>query len=121
MSTATGANKGYHPILERDHPYIFVDSCMQAWPDADYANAHRHGVTAYAVTGWRPHATVEQALEEGMFWHLVARKHPNLIVAEEERRAGDEGGGDGLAQRCTVLPVAGEVGEAACRATSDER
>ena len=94
MSTATGANKGYHPILERDHPYIFIDSCMQAWPDADYANAHRHGVTAYAVTAWRPHATVEQALEEGMFWHLVARKHPNLIVAgraEDIRRARREG------------------------------
>ena len=88
------ANKGYHPILERDHPYIFVDSCMQAWPDADYANAHRHGVTAYAVTAWRPHATVEQALEEGMFWHLVARQHPNLLVAERAediRRAKREG------------------------------
>ena len=59
------ANKGYHPLLETDHPYVFVDSCMQIWPDADFANAHRHGVTAYAVTAWRPHATVEQALEEG--------------------------------------------------------
>ena len=90
----SAANKGYHPILERDHPYIFVDSCMQAWPDADYANAHRHGVTAYAVTAWRPHATVEQALEEGMFWHLVARKHPNLLIAERAediRRAKREG------------------------------
>ena len=91
---ANPANKGYHPLLERDHPYIFVDSCMQAWPDADYANAHRHGVTAYAVTAWRPHATVEQALEEGMFWHLVARQHPNLLVAqraEDIRRAKREG------------------------------
>src|SRR5690606_27114762 len=75
------ANKGFHPFLEQDHPYIFIDSCMQAWPDADFANAHRHGVTAYCVTAWRPHATVEQALEEGMFWHLVARKHHNCIVA----------------------------------------
>jgi len=75
------ANKGFHPFLEQDHPYIFIDSCMQAWPDADFANAHRHGVTAYCVTAWRPHATVEQALEEGMFWHLVARKHDNCIVA----------------------------------------
>ena len=88
------ANKGFHPFLEQDHRYIFIDSCMQAWPDADYANAHRHGVTAYAVTAWRPHATVEQALEEGMFWHLVARKHPNCIVvetAEDIRRAKLEG------------------------------
>ena len=28
-------NKGFHPILAKDHPYIFVDACMQAWPDAD--------------------------------------------------------------------------------------
>src|SRR5205085_2268938 len=78
----TVANKGYHPLLETDHPYVFVDSCMQIWPDADFANAHRHGVTAYAVTAWRPHATVEQALEEGMFWHLIARRHPDIVVAQ---------------------------------------
>ena len=92
MSVA--ANKGFHPILENDHPYIFIDSCMQAWPDADYANAHRHGVTAYCVTAWRPHATVDQALEEGMFWRLVARKNENVIVAEtaaDIRRAKEEG------------------------------
>lgn len=83
-------NKGFHPLLETDHPHIFIDSCMQAWPDADFANAHRHGVTAYAVTAWRPWATVEQALEEGMFWHLVARKYDNCIVvdtADDIRRA----------------------------------
>jgi hypothetical protein len=55
MST-TGAdpldrpNKGFHPLLEERLPYLFVDGCMQAWRDADYANAHRHGVTAYGVT-----------------------------------------------------------------------
>lgn len=75
-------NKGFHPILETDHQYIFIDTCMQAWPDADYANAHRHGVTAYAVTGWDPHATVDQALEGAMFWHLIARKHPNVLIAQ---------------------------------------
>jgi membrane dipeptidase len=88
------ANKGFHPFLDSDHPYTFIDSCMQAWPDADYANAHRHGVTAYAVTAWRPHANVEQAMEEGMFWHLVARRYPNCIVvetAEDIRRAKREG------------------------------
>jgi membrane dipeptidase len=87
-------NKGVHPILERDHPYVFIDSCMQAWPDADFANAHRHGVTAYAVTAWRPHATLAQALEEGMFWRLIERLHDNVIVAEtaaDIRRAKSEG------------------------------
>ena len=62
MTLFNEKNKGFHPFLESDHPYIFIDSCMQAWPDADFANAHRHGVTAYCVTAWRPHATVEQPL-----------------------------------------------------------
>ncbi len=87
-------NKGFHPILEEDHGYIWIDSCMQAWPDGDWPNAHRHGVTAYCNTAWRPHATIDQALEEGMFWHLVARENPNLIVAEtadDIRRAKQEG------------------------------
>ena len=84
--SAEDANKGFHPILETDHPYLFIDSCMQAWPDADYASAHQHGVTAYAVTAFMPHADVATALEELMFWRLVARKHPNMLIAE---RAGD--------------------------------
>ena len=73
---------GFHSVLEPDHPYIFIDACMQAWPDADFARAHRHGVTAYAVTAWRPRVGFADAIEEGMFWHLVARTHHNLVVAE---------------------------------------
>jgi len=87
-------NKEFHPTIDRALPYIFIDTCMQAWPDADYANAHRHGVTAYAVTAWDPHATVEQALEGAMCWHLSARKFPNTLVVErvdEIRRAKSEG------------------------------
>ncbi len=80
--SATTQNKGFHPILNKDHDYIFIDSCMQIWPDADFANANRHGVTAYAVTAWRPHATAAQAMEEGMFWRLVERQNDNIIVAE---------------------------------------
>ena len=84
-------NKGFQPFIEpSEQPYLFVDACMQAWPDADYANAHRHGVSAIAITAWRPHATLDVALEEGMFWHLVARKNPNTLIAytaEDIRRA----------------------------------
>ena len=75
------SDKGIHPVLEKDHPYIFIDSCMQIWPDAQFEKAHRHGVTAYAVTAWDPHIPLDQALEGLMFWHLIARKHPNLLVA----------------------------------------
>jgi len=80
------AEKGIHPVLQKDHPYIFIDSCMQIWPDAEFTNAHRHGVTAYAVTAWDPHIPLDQALEGLMFWHLIARQYPNIIVAT---RAGD--------------------------------
>jgi membrane dipeptidase len=73
--------KGIHPILERDHPYVFIDSCMQIWPDAQFQDAHRYGVTSYAVTAWDPHADLDQALEELMFWHLIARKYPGLSIA----------------------------------------
>jgi len=92
--TATFKNNGFHPVLERDHGYIFIDSCMQAWPDADYECAHRHGVTAYAVTAMDPHADAELALKELMFWHLIARSYPNLNVAttsEDIRSAKAEG------------------------------
>lgn len=89
-TTEIRSNKGFHPILEEDHPYIFIDSCMQAWPDADFANAHRHGATVYGVTAWLPHATLETALEGLMFWHLVARQHANILVVgsvDDIRRA----------------------------------
>jgi membrane dipeptidase len=87
-------NKGFHPILEAEQPYLFVDACMQAWPDADYANAHRHGVTAYGVTAIMPHASLGDAMRGVMFWHLVAREHPNLIVARtaQDIRAARENG-----------------------------
>jgi len=71
---------GQHPILEKDLPYIFIDSCMQIWPDAQFHVAHRHGVTSYGVTAWDPHLDVQEALEGLMFWHLVTRKHPDLSI-----------------------------------------
>ena len=54
MSTRVRTRGGFHSILESDHPFVFIDACMQIWPDADFENAHRHGVTAYAVTAWEP-------------------------------------------------------------------
>jgi membrane dipeptidase len=90
-------NKGFHPILERDHPYIWVDTCMQAWPDAEWDKANLHGATIYGVTAFRPHSQMEQALELLMFWHLVARQYPDILVvnstadirqAKAERKVG---------------------------------
>jgi membrane dipeptidase len=75
--------KGRHPILEEDHPYIFIDSCMQIWPDAEFENAHKYGATAYAVTTWDPHLPVDQALEGLMYWHLITRQYPDLTIVHE--------------------------------------
>lgn len=72
--------QGRHPILERDLSYVFIDSCMQIWPDAQFRVAHRHGVTAFVVTAWDPHDDVDQALEGLMYWHLITRKYPNLSI-----------------------------------------
>jgi membrane dipeptidase len=73
--------QGIHPILDKDHPYIFIDSCMQIWPDAPFADAHKYGVTSYGVTAWDPHLDVNNALEGFMFWHLTARKYPHIAIA----------------------------------------
>ena len=73
--------EGRHPVLEQDLPYIFIDTCMQIWPDAQFDVAHRHGVTSYGVTAWDPHLDVQEALEGLMFWFLITRKFPNLFVA----------------------------------------
>lgn len=84
---------GYHTVLEKEHDHFFIDACMQLWPDADFANMHRYGVTAYAVTCWRPHSDLDGAIEDCMYWHLLARQHDNLLLIEtvdDLRRAKSE-------------------------------
>lgn len=73
--------QGIHPVLEKDHPYIFIDSCMQIWPDAQFEKAHKHGATSYAVTAWNPHADLDEALQGIMYWHYIARKFSGLKIA----------------------------------------
>jgi membrane dipeptidase len=74
-------NRGFHPILTEPQPHVFVDGCMQIWPDADLAHAHLHGCDVYAVTALRPHHGVADALNDLMGWHKVVREHPNLTLA----------------------------------------
>jgi len=71
---------GIHSLTAA-RPGLVVDLCMQAWPDARYDVAHRHGVAAYGVTAFDPHDTFDDAVERLMYWHLVARRHPQLVVA----------------------------------------
>jgi membrane dipeptidase len=88
------ANKGFHDVLERDHPYVFVDACMQAWRDTDWPNAHRHGATCYAVTACGVYQDLDEALENLMSFHLAASRHPNLRLvrtAADVRAAKEQG------------------------------
>ncbi|NNF26448.1 MAG: twin-arginine translocation signal domain-containing protein [Gemmatimonadetes bacterium] len=91
---ACDAGKMTHSILEEDHPWIYIDSCMQMWPDGDFDVAHRHGVTAYGVTAWSPPADPATALNGLMYWHGLAREHEGLEVvrtAQDIRRMKREG------------------------------
>ena len=72
---------GLHSVMDGPCPFLVVDLCMQAWPDARFDVAHRHGVTAFGVTAFDPHDTFDAAVERLMYWHLVGRRHPNLEVA----------------------------------------
>jgi membrane dipeptidase len=113
---------GFHSVLERDHPYIFVDATMQIWPDADFENAHRHGVTAYAVTACRPHDGFADVVKDLMEWHRISREHQNLFVAEgveDVRRARREGkaalilaaqGGDFIGRKLHRVEAARRLG-----------
>ena len=74
-------NRGFHPLIEAEQPHIFIDGCMQIWPDADLAYAHRHGCDVYAVTALRTHIGVEKAISDLMGWHKAVREHPNLRIA----------------------------------------
>jgi len=91
---ATSHGKSVHTVLEQDPPFIYVDPCMQIWPDADFHLAHRHGVTAYAVTAWDPHADIATATDGIMYWHGIVNEHPNLTVVKtvaDIRRAKRDG------------------------------
>jgi membrane dipeptidase len=90
----TAYGKSVHTVLETNPPFIYVDPCMQIWPDADFHLAHRHGVTAYGVTAWDPHADVKAATDGIMYWHGIAREHVGLEVVktvQDIRRLKGEG------------------------------
>lgn len=74
-------NRGFHPLIEGEQLYVFVDGCMQIWPDADLPYAHRHGCDVYAVTALSVQVDVGRALSDLMYWHAVVREHPNLRIA----------------------------------------
>lgn len=74
---AMSTDKGVHGTLQ--HPYIFIDSCVQIWPDADFSKLNQCGCTAYAVTAWMPHDGAEVALDEVANWYRIAQEYPEAV------------------------------------------
>ena len=93
----TSHGKSVHTVLDQDPVFIYVDPCMQIWPDGDLDVAHRHGVTVYGVTAWDPHADARAATDGIMHWHGVAQENDNLLIVKtvedvrNAKRAGQAG------------------------------
>ena len=122
MTKSDRPSGGFHGIVEEETPFLFVDATMQIWPDAELEKAHRHGVTAYAVTACRPHDGLENVVEDLVDWRRVVREHSNLLVAEtveDVRRAKREGraalilaaqGGDWIGRRLHRVEAGSRLG-----------
>jgi membrane dipeptidase len=113
--------KGWHS--DARHPYIFIDGCVQIWPDAEFAKLRDCGVTAYVITTFRPHDDHANALEAAANWWRIARTYPDAIcIAEtaagirEAKSAGKAAivigaqGGDFLGQNLSLLPMFHKLG-----------
>ena len=71
--------KGWHSKVS--NPYLFIDGCMQIWPDADFAALKDYGVSAYCVTAFRPLHPGEAALDGMADWWRVERTYPEVRIA----------------------------------------
>lgn len=72
-------HNGIQRTLPDPLPYLFVDSCVQIWPDADFSLLNRYGVSAYAITTWEPHANAGVAFDDVANWFRVAREYPDVV------------------------------------------
>lgn len=75
-----------HPLDKGHHakgktPYLFVDSCVQIWPDTDYGQLHEYSATAYCITTFRPNDGAENALDAIANWHRIAKSYPGVRIA----------------------------------------
>ncbi len=71
--------KGWHTPVKTDH--LFIDTCIQIWPDTDFSKLHTYGVAAYCITTFRPdgdHGTSFDALAD---WIRIGNRYPNIRIA----------------------------------------
>lgn len=71
--------KGWHTKVES--PHLFIDTCVQIWPDAKFEELNQYGVTAYLQTTFRPHDDAQNALDAMADWWRVAREYPEVRIA----------------------------------------
>ena len=98
-----------HPLHKGHHSpgassRIFVDSCVQIWPDTDYRALAAYSPTAYCVTSFHPNDGAENALDALANWHRVAREYDEVRIAytvEDIRQA------KALGQAAIVLAAQG--------------
>jgi membrane dipeptidase len=72
--------KGWHTKVR--NPHLFIDGCVQVWPDADFDALREYGCTGLLVTSFMPHDTAGEALDALADWHRVAHTYPNVRIAE---------------------------------------
>ena len=71
--------KGWHRDLSHEH--IFIDGCVQIWPNSNYAKLRDCGVTAYCITTFRPHDGAENAFDALADWWRIAKTYPEIRIA----------------------------------------
>ena len=72
--------KGWHTPVR--NPVLFIDGCVQVWPDAEFDRLHEYGCTGLLVTSFMPHEDVAVALDALAEWHRIARAYPHVRIAE---------------------------------------
>lgn len=80
-------NAPVHPLDKGRHTkattaYLFVDSCVQIWPDTDYSQLHEYSASAYCITTFHPNDGAETALDAVANWHRIANDYPHVRIAE---------------------------------------
>lgn len=71
--------KGWHTPVEHEH--VFVDGCVQIWPDTDFARLGEYGCSGLLITSFRPHDDAGNALDAIADWWRIARTYPSVRIA----------------------------------------
>lgn len=71
--------KGWH--TEVSSPHLFIDTCVQIWPDAEFGRLNRYGVTAYLQTTFLPFDDALKGLDAMADWWRVAHTYPEIRIA----------------------------------------